>query len=130
MQEEIDRALKSKLIENTWIVKKNMGWSIRSFFTDNKISHVAIYGLGALGLRLYDDLEDSGLKIDYAIDQTVTEEKQSMVEFPLLSSSSDSFPQTELIIVTPVQYYWDIVKLLEQKTDIPIVSLEDVVAYG
>lgn len=110
-----------------WLKRYEDGRSIIAFFIDNEIKSVAIYGLGALGKHLLKQLHQEGVEVVYAIDRMAGELKDSGIK--VLSSDSESFPGADVIIVTPIQDYWSIVSILETKTKVPIVSLEDVISY-
>ena len=47
----------------------------------------------------------------------------------LFRSNTTGMPQVDAIVVTPVQDYWKIVGLLENRTEAAIVSLADIVEY-
>ena len=110
-----------------WLKKYEDGKDIKAFFIDNDIKSVAIYGLGALGRHLLNQLCQEGIEVAYAIDRMAGELKDSGIK--VLGSDSESFPVADVIIVTPIQDYWSIVSILETKTKVPIVSLEDVISY-
>lgn len=110
-----------------WLKRYEEGKSIKAFFIDNDIKSVAIYGLGALGRHLLTELCKEGIEVVYAIDRMAGEIKDSGIK--VISSNSESFPVADVIVVTPVHDYWSIVSILETKTAVPIVSLEDVISY-
>lgn len=96
-----------------------------SYFIDNGLNRIAIYGMGILGQALCREAEHAGVEVAYVIDRKHKEIDGLLVYQP----EQGDFPDTDAIVVTPVQDYWNIVRQLEKKTSIPIVSLEDVVAY-
>ena len=83
--------------------------------------------MGALGERLYQELKDSGIFVEYAIDRLASSKER--LGFSVYGSEEKRFPQTDAVVITPVQDYWAIVEELETKTDAALVSLEDVVDY-
>lgn len=52
-----------------WLEIRQMQYSLDEYFRSNHIGSIAIYGMGVLGCRLYDELEDSDIKIKYLIDK-------------------------------------------------------------
>lgn len=52
-----------------WLEIKQNGYTLEEYFIHNNIYNIAIYGMGALGCRLYDELEKSRINIDYLIDR-------------------------------------------------------------
>lgn len=95
------------------------------YFADNALKRIAIYGMGNLGKALRKEAEYAGIEVVYAIDR----ENKEIDGLSVFHIEEGQFPDADVIVVTPVQDYWDIVRRLEEKTGIPIVSLEDVVAY-
>lgn len=118
---------------NRWLHLRQNKKTLASFFEDNLIESVAIYGMGALGERLYEELRDSEIVVPYAIDRNAKFIKQSsrnkIEELEILAPNHETFPDVETIVVTPVQDYWLIVEMLEIKTDATILSLEDIIEY-
>lgn len=110
-----------------WLSIRQKNKTLAPYFEYNFISNVAVYGMGALGERLVDELEDSRVKVSFAIDRMADSKKfESLSVFGL---DEDNYPHTELVIVTPVHDYWEIVELLQDRINVPIVSLEDIVDY-
>lgn len=112
---------------NRLMYKTQHGIGLNSYFRDNHLERIAIYGMGALGERLYDEISKTDVTVSYAIDRMAGEMR--IQGLTVMDSAEKHFPDVDAIIVTPVQDYWDIVHILEEKTDIPIVSLEDVIDY-
>lgn len=111
---------------NNWMKLKNDGKTLEAYFKDNEISTVAIYGMGALGERLYEDLKACNINVMYAIDRIAGSKN---IEGLKIIGAEDELKQVDAIIVTPVQDFYAIEEALEQKTDADIISLEDIVEY-
>lgn len=114
-------------ILNKWLCLRQRGQSLLPYFEDNLIKNVAIYGMGALGERLYDELKDMSVGVSYAIDRMA--EQKKIKDLIIYGLDKTNYVQTELVIVTPVHDYWGIVETLKDKVQAPIVSLEDIVDY-
>ena len=112
---------------NKWLMLHQQDKTLEKYFVDNNLSEVAIYGMGALGERLFQDLRNIGIEIKYCIDRAADNKKG--LDVTVYSTAEVSYPKVDAIIVTPIQDYWSIVKVLEAKTDVPVLSLEDVVEY-
>ncbi|MCM1182628.1 MAG: glycosyltransferase family 4 protein [Roseburia sp.] len=52
-----------------WLEIRQNGHSFSEYFKQNHIHSIAIYGMGALGCRLYDELENSDIEIRYLLDK-------------------------------------------------------------
>lgn len=114
-------------ILSQWLHLKQDGKTLIPFFEDNFIKNIAIYGMGVLGERFYQELQGSGIKICYAIDRFAASKNKP--GFQIYSLDEAHWPEVDAIVVTPVQDYWGIVELLEKKTDAVILSLHDIVDY-
>lgn len=128
--EEIQKKQKSKdkfkgyyNLLNQWLRLRQENKSLGAFFTENHYSTVAIYGMGELGNRLYDELKDSSVQVKYAIDENTA---GAYSEIEVIGPEED-FPEADVIVVTAVFAYSEIEEKLSGRTDIPVVSLEDVV---
>lgn len=52
-----------------WLEIRQNRHSLSEYFEQNNIHNIAIYGMGALGCRLYDELEGSNVRVRYLIDK-------------------------------------------------------------
>lgn len=102
---------------------------INRFFIDNDINHVAIYGLGCIGQRVYEEVKRCGIAVDFAIDKDAdcieSEEVRIVKPEELRKCEND----TELIIVTPMDYYYEIKESIEEMTEIDVISIGEIIAY-
>jgi len=53
---------------SSWMILKNQGKKLSEYFEDHNYQNVAIYGLGKLGMCLYEELKSSNVNVKYAID--------------------------------------------------------------
>ena len=110
-------------IAGQWITHKQRGVSLEKYFIQKGYHSIAIYGMGKLGSLLYDDLKDSSIEIRYGIDQ------DPYATYPGLNiiNPNDDLEDVDVIVVTPVMAFNGIAKMLSEKTDIPLVSISEVV---
>lgn len=114
-------------ILNKWLCLRQRGQSLLSYFEDNLLCSAAIYGMGTMGERMFDELRGLPVEIAYGIDRMAGQKR--IPGLKIYDLNIKEYPQTDVIIVTPVSDYWNIVEQLKEKTKVPIVSLEDVVDY-
>ena len=76
-----------------------------------------------MGKLLYKDLRDTEVKVEYAIDRAAVANDINLAVMTL----DDAFPEVDVIVVTATFAFEEIRKDLEQHTEIPIISLRDVV---
>lgn len=122
--QKIDKFKNYYNISNQWLVLKQEGKSLEQFFIDNKYKTVAIYGMGELGNRLYDELKDSNnIQVKYAIDRNAA---STYAEIEILELEA-GLPEVDVIVVTAVFAFDEIEEELKKKVECQIVSLNDVV---
>lgn len=106
-----------------WIRINQQKGSIEHWFYKNHYKDVIIYGMGELGGMLIHELEKTDINIICGIDK-------SSLEMPMVKTirPNDVIPSADVIIVTPIAYYEEIKKLLQNKTDCRIISIEQIFA--
>lgn len=108
---------------NQWLTLKQEGKSLEKYFVDNGYKNIAIYGMGEMGNRLYDELKGSSIKVAYAVDQNAA---STYSELEVIEPE-DELKEVDVLIVTATFAFDEIEKELSDKVTCPIVSLEDVV---
>lgn len=123
-EEKVDKFKGYYNMLNQWLVLKQEGKSLEQYFLDNGYKIVAIYGMGEMGNRLYDELKDSDkVEVKYAVDQN-TYSTYSELE---VLDTEDNLPEVDVVVVTATFAFDEIEEKLSEKIDCPIVSLDDVV---
>lgn len=114
----------NEAVLNAWMKVKFQGKSFDSFFQKYGYKKVAIYGMGYLGERLLDELYQSNVEVVYGIEKD-KKESDRLRMYVL----QEEWPQVDAIVVSVVHLFFGIKYELEQKTDIPILSLENIIEY-
>jgi len=110
---------------SSWMVLRNKGRMLSEYFKDHNFKNVAIYGLGRLGICLYEELKRSEINIIYAIDHNAAH--FSYLDLKVVTPESQLEP-VDVIIVTPVSEYEKITTELRERTSSKIINLEDVIS--
>lgn len=105
-----------------WMQTKQEGKSIIDYFHEHDIKSIAIYGMSFVGQRLYEELKNSDISVPYCIDKNAT----SIYTDIDIVSPEEELEDVDAIIVTAIYFYNEIEEQLETKTDIEIMSLEDI----
>lgn len=108
---------------NSWVRVKQEGYSLESYLIERGIKKIAIYGMAEIGHLLYRELKNTGVQTAYAIDKN---NKAVRADEITVISPEDAFEPADAIIVTVIYYFAEVKKELKEKTDIPILSLEDI----
>lgn len=101
--------------------KKQFG--ICEYLGRRHISSVAIYGLGALGKQLYEQLHGSAVSLCYGIDRYVGRYGE---DFPIYRPESDGWPDADAIIVTAYDED-EVERFIRNKTDIMVLKLSQII---
>lgn len=126
IQAREERTLKFKSyyeILNVWLDIKQKGGSLEKYFIDNGYKTIAIYGMGELGSRLYEELRGTSVDVKYAIDKDAMGIYADVDVLDL----EDDLPSVDVIVVTAIFAYDSISENLADKISCPIVSLGDIV---
>lgn len=108
---------------NQWLALKQEGKSLERYFVENDYKKIAIYGMGEMGNRLYEELKGTSIEIAYAIDKNSSSIYSELDFYEL----EDELPKVDVIVITATFAFDEIVKTLEENVDMEVVSLEDVV---
>lgn len=109
---------------NQWLILKQEEKSLAQYFENAGYHTIAIYGMGEMGNRLYEELKDTNIEVKYAIDKNVN---STYLDLEVFDVEDDDFAAVDAIVVTAVFAFDEIESTLKEKVDITIVSLEDVV---
>jgi len=121
--EKIDKFKLYYNLLNQWLMIKQEGKNLEQFFLDKNYHSIAIYGMGEMGNRLYEELKGTSIEVKYAIDKNAgkTYSELEVVEL------EDDLKKVDVIVVSAVFAFDEIEVELSEKMDCPIISLEDVV---
>ena len=116
-------------VVNQWLRNKNENRDVVSYFINNNFSKIAIYGMGEMGNRLYEELRGTDIKVAYFIDKNAEEIYYSEDDIPVIGLDDiENQEKVDAIIVTPI-YDFDSIEeaLLERSVEAEIISLEDII---
>lgn len=121
--EKIDKFKAYYNILNEWLILKQNGKKIDKYFLDKGYKTIAIYGVGEMGNRLYDELKQSNIKIKYAIDKNAKSSYNELNVYDL----SDTLETVDAIVVSAIFAFDEIAKEIAKVVDYPIISLSDII---
>ncbi len=110
---------------NRWLLLKQKGIDLSSFFTRQEIYSVAIYGIDHMGQRLYDELKGGPIKVIYAVDRNP---RKIDWEIPVYCPD-DSLENVDAVVITPIFDFIDIRRMLEMKMNCRMLFIEDILFY-
>ena len=92
------------------------------YFKKNGYSNIAIYGLSYIGETLVRELEGSGIVVKYGIDRNAD---HITADFEMITPDEE-LDEVDVIVVTSISAFDEVKRVLEQKTDCHIISIEDI----
>ena len=100
---------------------------IEEYFLNQGYTHIAIYGMGDVGKILLNELDGGNIQIAYVVDKS----EVSLGDRVRLIKPNQSFDKVDLIVVTAIGDFENICRMISQKVQCPILSIEDIVfEYG
>lgn len=108
---------------NQWLILRQEGKKLDTYFIGKGYKTIAIYGMGEIGNRLYEELRDSGVEVKYAIDKNADSVYTELSVFEL----SDELEPVDAVVVTAIFAFDSILEDLKGQVEGEILSLEDIV---
>ncbi|MCI9446037.1 MAG: glycosyltransferase [Lachnospiraceae bacterium] len=113
-----------------WTYLGEQGISMADFFQSQGAGRLAIYGLGYIGGRLFDELRDTGVEVVCGIDRQA--DRVAVENLPVVAlddEKTEEFVQrTDAIVVTAIYDVPQIKKMIEARfQDIRIFSFEEII---
>lgn len=97
-----------------WMLLKEEGKSVSSFFYENDLEKVIIYGNGKMAKHLLKELEGSKIEVIDIIDKNTMDQGKKIED-------------VDCIVVTPTYDFQNITSRLSEKTTNKIINLEEIV---
>ena len=107
-----------------WIETMNHKNSLAEYFQSRNYNRIVVYGMGNIGEMLVKWLWNNHINVVYAIDRSVNAASVDIV----IKKPTDDLEPCDVIIVTAINDYLDIVIDLKKKINCPIVSLEAIIS--
>lgn len=116
------RNLSNVMLFNDWMEFQNAGGRIEQYFHEHGYKKIMIYGNGYVGQRLFQALKQSDVDVTAIMDRTNTSDFDAEGMFIGVDSE---MPDVDCVVITPVFYFDEIYQTLRGKTDLPIISIEE-----
>lgn len=126
---ELEKYFRWYALLNAWIyVKNNKTISFENFFVDRGCNHIAIYGCGELGCRLFKELKNTSVRVLYMIDRNAVNIRYKC-EIISITDFINREERADAVVVTPIHDYEEIKQDLMAKISTEIFSLEEVINF-
>lgn len=119
----MNRNLFNMLLLNDWLDFIYSGGNVERYFLERGYHRIMIYGNGYIGARLIQALAGTNVEIAAVMDRVASGDRNEMV----IGMDAD-IPDVDCIVITPIYYYESIYHMLKERTEIPIVSIQEVVS--
>lgn len=123
---ELEKTKENLLVLSEWMALYRCGNSLEKILTREGYSAVAIYGMGILGSHLYQELEDTGIQVNYIIDR-----KPIKGVYESRICGIDTVLQgIDVVIVTPIYQFEEIKEKIQEINHLPVLSLRTLLDKG
>lgn len=122
-KKRMNRNLFNMLLMNDWLDFIYSGGNVERYFLEHGYQRIMIYGNGFIGARLIQALAGKDVEIAAVMDRVASGDRDEMV----IGTDAD-IPKVDCIVITPVYYYESIYHMLKERTEIPIVSIQEIVS--
>lgn len=123
LQRLSDKHLEMFLVMCYWVQHLQRGKRIKEFLTSKGYRNISIYGMSYMGKCLYEELKMDGAKIVNLIDKNTVVGIDGME----VKKAEDLMEKSDVVIVTSIYYFEEIVSGLKGKFDCPVISLADII---
>lgn len=110
-------------ILNKWMVIREKGRNLESYFKEHRLYRIAIYGMGVMGKHLLSDLSGSSVCVVYGIDKYAD---NIHVGIPM-KNIDESFEDIDAVVVTATFEFEEIRDIIKQQCACPVISLRKIV---
>lgn len=107
---------------NDWMEFLYSGGSVESYFHEHGYKKILIYGNGDIGQRLFQVLEQTDIDVAAIMDKMNSSDFDA--ESKLIGVDS-GIPDIDCVVITPVFYFDEIYRMLREKTEQPVISIEE-----
>ena len=99
------------VILEQWNKIKDAGYGIVDYLNKNGYKRIAIYGMGNLGYRLYEELDETGIEISYVIDRN----RQYIEDIITVIDPDEQWQDVDIVIVAVANAEQDIIRRYQYK---------------
>ena len=116
----MERSSSNMKVFHQWLSFLYSGGQIETYLRERHYSRIMIYGNGYVGKSLLQALEKTDISVAAGMDRNVPVESDDMI-----IGTDSIIPDVDAIVVTPVFYFNEICSMLREKTELPIISIEE-----
>lgn len=115
-------------ITNQWLKNRNKKNNVSEYFKHNNIGTIAIYGTGEMGMRLYEELKETDIRISFFVDKNC-KKNQYIEKKPVISLDEiEEYDDVDAIVITPI-YNFELIEenFVYKNINSIIISLQEVI---
>ena len=106
-----------------WLALHQKHIMVEEFFVKYHYKRIAIYGMGVLGRRLYEELKGSEIKVEYFIDKYIDKANDLGCR---VYRDNEPLPKVDAVVNTVVLDWQPIVSSLSQLLQCEVIPIQDV----
>jgi len=106
-----------------WLYKKQISRSMDKYLKECEYKEIAIYGMGEIGQLFFWEMQNSEIKVKYAIDKNAD---RIFAEVPVLKPDSE-LPRVDALVVCVPFIFEAISQNMAEKIAVPIISINKLI---
>ena len=116
------------LFMRDWVKMHESHSTISEFLWERGFRNISIYGLGTHAKMLLDELNGGSVNVLFAIDKAGKHVQRRWNKDIPIMSWGDDWPECDMVVVCVIDSYIEILEVIRDKCQCPIVSLHEIVA--
>lgn len=118
-----DKHLYMVRVYDAWMMVKQNGSSMEKYLQDKEIYAVAIYGMSYMGIRLFHELKDSSIRVEYGLDK---QPKFRIPDLRIYHPEKACKKDIDAVIVTSIFVFDEVKENLDDLGFTNIISLDEI----
>lgn len=116
-----DKYFKTMKLMDKWIDYYQNNKRVSEYFVRNNLKTIAIYGMGVVGQKLFNELVKSDIKVSFGIDRN----KDIVFSGLKIVDWTEDWEMVDVIVITPFYEYQAINKEIKKKCGCKTISVEE-----
>ena len=114
----------TELYDRWLYMERKKTFFLEAYLQEQNVQSIAIYGMGIIGKQLYEQMNQSKVKVSFGIDRYVGVYGK---DFTIYRPESTNWPKVDAIIIAAYDEDMSIMKLLKGKTDCKIITIDKII---
>lgn len=110
------------VITDKWEKIHELGYSVKDYLMNKNIKKVAIYGMGALGCRLYDEIYSNEISVVYVVDKNA----RNISQVVMVKEPEVDMGDIDILIIAVANEERELVDYYKEKLSVEVVGISEI----